>query len=916
MGTKNLSALVGDSISFLEEVYEEYKKNPTKNSEWGLLFRSLENGGIQAIEELSIDKDGISLLHQMGVQNLLNTYRRTGHMAADIDPLGLVDRHRDLIDFKLNNLTDEDLESKYQTDIPKIGTAKLKDVIDVLERTYCSTIGSEHYYLLNDIERKWIQNSMETSVQSEDISKKERLRLFEKLFRAEYFEKFLARKYVGKKRFSVEGAETTIPMIDTLIEEGAKLGIDHFVMGMAHRGRLSVLVNTLQKPASQVFAEFEEKADTDSFSNSDVKYHMGYSNKVKTSDGTIVNLSLMFNPSHLEAVNPVALGSVRARQTNSLDSERKKNMGILIHGDAAFPGQGVVAETLNLMNLEGFDTGGAIHIVINNQIGFTTRPKDSRSTPYATDLAKGFQIPIFHVNGDDPEAAHRVMKLAVQYRQKFHKDVIIDLICYRKLGHNETDEPAFTQPMMYEIIRKHPSTVSIYEKKLQEVGIDKNEIKKIKKDVQDALESSFQETHENDVKIKIETMGGVWSNFATEKLDSEPATKLLKEQMIRVADALFTVPKGFTPHPKLAKLIESRKEMFAGKQPIDWGMAEALAFGSILESGHRIRLCGQDSKRGTFSHRHAELVDVKTDKTWRPLSHISENQGEFEVINSSLSEFSVLGFEYGYSLSAPKDLVIWEAQFGDFANGAQVIIDQFLSSSEVKWRRMSGLVLLLPHGYEGQGPEHSSARVERFLQLCAKDNMLVCNCTTPAQYFHLLRRQILRRFRKPLIIMTPKSLLRHPNAVSTTQDLSEGVFFEVLYDKDADSKKVTRILFCSGKVYYDLANGRDERKADHVAIVRMEQLYPFDYKQVQYVISSYPFLKEIVWVQEEPRNMGPWFFARDRFDKIFNQYQKVPLFVVARPTSPSPAAGLAKVHSAEQKDIVERAFSEDTSIFT
>ncbi|MCB1146360.1 MAG: 2-oxoglutarate dehydrogenase E1 component, partial [Leptospiraceae bacterium] len=785
---------------------------------------------------------------------------------------------------------------------------------DLLERVYCGTIGSEHYYLLNDVERTWIQDRLEAD--SSEISEKERLRLFEKLYRAEYFEKFLAKKYVGKKRFSIEGGETTIPMIDTLIEEGSQDGIEHVVIAMAHRGRLSVLVNTIQKPASQIFAEFEENADAESFPNSDVKYHMGYSNTVKTTGGKDVKLTLMFNPSHLEAVNPVALGSVRARQTNSGDVNRDRHIGLLIHGDAAFPGQGVVPETLNLMNLEGFDTGGTIHIVINNQIGFTTRPHESRSTPYATDLAKGFQVPIFHVNGDDPEAAHRVMKLAIEYRQKFHKDVIIDLICYRRLGHNETDEPAFTQPIMYENIRKRPTTVTLYQKHLVDSGIDDSKLESIRKNVENSLEVSFQETHENDVKIKIDTMGGVWSGFSTEKLDSEPATRLLREQMIRVADALATVPAGFTPHPKLQKLIESRTAMFEGKQPIDWGMAEALAFGSILESGHRIRLCGQDAKRGTFSHRHAELVDVNTEDRWVPLNHISENQGYFEIINSSLSEFSVLGFEYGYSLSSPNDLVIWEAQFGDFANGAQVMIDQFLSSSEVKWRRMSGLTLLLPHGYEGQGPEHSSARIERFLQLCAKNNMLVCNCTTPAQYFHLLRRQILRRFRKPLIVMTPKSLLRHPAAVSTVEDLSEGVFFEVLYDKEADPRKVERVLFCSGKVYYDLETGRKERNAEDVAIVRMEQLYPFDYNQVRYVIDSYPKLKEIVWVQEEPRNMGPWFFARDRFDKVFKNHKSVPLYVVARPTSPSPAAGLAKVHQLEQKNIVERAFSKDTSVFT
>ncbi|MEM7183109.1 MAG: 2-oxoglutarate dehydrogenase E1 component [Spirochaetota bacterium] len=930
MNIQHLMALNGDNAKLLEEIYQKYKENPANvTGDWAIFFHQLENEGnppsngtagasiVPATGSPSYktppsgpQMGGKLSLSAMGVLNILNAYRRQGHLAANLDPLGINQPNRSFIETKLRELSQEDLDMivDERTSGPGLGAVPLKEVLQWYEQTYCGSIGSEQYYLVDDEEREWLQIKMETTANSEPVSHNTRLRLFRKLFEADYFENFLARKYVGKKRFSLEGGETFIPMMDTLVQEAGRSELEHIVMGMAHRGRLNVLVNIIDKPASQIFAEFEENVDT-SLDYADVKYHLRYSNTLKTESGREVKLSLAFNPSHLEAVNPVVTGSVRARQLLKNDTNRTRFMPLLIHGDAAFAGQGVVSETLNLMNLEGYDVGGTFHVVVNNQIGFTTLPNESRSTLYATDLAKGFQIPIFHVNGDDPEAAYRTMKLCLEYRQKFHKDVIIDLICYRRLGHNETDEPAFTQPYMYNIIKKHPKVINSYEKFLLEhTDVNKSELENIKKEAKEYLEDSFNETKKQKIKIKVDTMKGVWANYSKDPLDSQPATQILAEQEEKILHAITNTPDNFTPNSKLVKLLDTRKKMGKGEIPIDWGFAEAMSFGSILENGFHIRVSGQDSQRGTFSHRHAVLVDSNNGETYIPLNHISEKQGLFEIVNASLSEYSVLGFEYGYSLSDPSALVIWEAQFGDFANTAQVIFDQFISSSEVKWQRFSGLVVLLPHGYEGQGPEHSSARLERMLQLCANDNIQVCNCTTPAQYFHLLRRQILRSYRKPLMIMSPKSLLRHPKATSALDELMKKAFQEVLDDAEAAkaAKKVKRVLFCSGKVYYDLLEEKEKGKRSDVAIIRIEQLYPFPLERTKELIEQYKTANELYWVQEEPHNQGAWFFIKDIFDEMYKT--RNALTFIGRKEYPSPAAGHVKVHQRQQKEVVELAF--------
>jgi 2-oxoglutarate dehydrogenase E1 component len=782
-------------------------------------------------------------------------------------------------------------------------------VIEHFEKVYCGSIGIEHYYLDNVQQRSWLQYKMEVIEQQRPLvsPKRNSCASFEKLFQADYFEKFLGKKFVGKKRFSLEGGDALIPMLDAAVELAGQMAMNGIVLGMAHRGRLNVLENIMEKPAQFIFAEFKEKADVNTYDNADVKYHLGYSSERVTGSGKRVHLTLMFNPSHLEAVNPVCMGSVRARQTLNNDDAREKYMGILIHGDAAFIGQGVVPETLNLMSVPGYSTGGTLHIVINNQIGFTTLPEESRSTDYATDLAKGFQVPIFHVNGDDPEACHRVLTLAMEFKQRYKKDVVIDLICYRRHGHNETDEPAFTQPTMYDIIRKHPTPVEIYEKRLLAEGHEAKELEKIKNSVAEALERSFVETEEKNVTINVDSMKGLWSGFAKTGT-VEPDTTMTAAELKSVSTAITTVPAGFNPHKKLLALLDNRAKMAKGELPLDWGMGEALAFGTLLSRGIGIRLSGQDAERGTFAHRNAVLLESNTAAKYTPLNHISDGQGKIEILNSPLSEYSVLGFEYGYSLSSPASLTIWEAQFGDFANGAQIIIDQFLSSGEVKWNRMSGLVMLLPHGYEGQGPEHSSARLERFLQLCAKENMIVCNLTNPAQIFHVLMRQALRKQKKPLVILTPKSLLRHPEAISSLADLQKGNFQEVIADTSVKAAGVTRVLLCSGKVYYDLLKEREARGLKEVAIVRLEQLYPFKYEKVGSIIDTYPKTKDLIWVQEEPKNMGAWFYIKDRFDERLSngKYQNL-IRCVARKTSPSPAAGLLKVHEREQKELIDRA---------
>ena len=920
--------LSGENALFLEELYQTFRKDARLvPPEWSHYFQQLElSNGAQNVSNGA--KPTLGLSHpsksrqaphsatshtidykDVGVQSLTESYRRFGNLAAKLDPLGLQKKNRKLLELEHYGLSANDLEREFSSPLPGLKRAKLTDIIRRLEASYCDSIGIEYAYIRNTEERDWLEERMEAVENSHTLDLAVRRRLYEKLVQAETFEKFLAQKYVGKKRFSIEGCEGFIPLLDRAIEQAAGLGVKCIVMGMAHRGRLNVLVNIMQKPTGLIFAEFDENYDPETLDYADVKYHLGYSFDRPTLRGQSIHLSLAFNPSHLEAVNPVVLGSIRARQTKHQDSQGKAFMPIIVHGDAAFMGQGVVAETLNLCNLAGYSVGGSLHVLINNQIGFTTLPPESRSTEFATDLAKGFQIPIFHVNADDPEAIYRATNLSLEYRQRFSKDVIIDLIGYRRLGHNETDEPAFTQPLMYAKIKKHPTAVQVYRKKLLEYpDIAEEDLQFIEKGCRAGLEDTFNAARIKKTPMAVDTMKGAWADFTNKTPDSQPKEKLLDKQLEHTAQALTQMPSDFHLHPKLKRLLDNRKKMYKGEIAVDWGFAESLAFGSILENKHNIRISGQDVKRGTFSHRHCVLVDIETGKEYLPLNHISDKQGHLEAHNSPLSEFSVLGFEYGYTLADPHSMVIWEAQFGDFANGAQIIFDQFICSSEVKWQRLSGLVVLLPHGYEGQGPEHSSARLERFLQLCANQNIQVCNCSTPAQYFHLLRRQILCKFRKPLIIMTPKSLLRLSEAGSHISEIRKGSFQEFLYakkDPPANAKKVERILLCSGKIYYELESYRLKQKRENVRIGRVEQLYPFPREQLQEFLQLYSNVREVFWVQEGPINQGGWYYIENYLKELLGSQQK--LSCVARPESASPAAGLLKVHQKEQIELLAKA---------
>ena len=912
MDSSLLTLLNTDNVALLEEIFENYKKDPNSiNPNWVHFFQQLDKEIPSETKKSSSDEKPSVALQDMGIQGLLNTYRSHGHLAASIDPLKLSPINRTPIENMLKAFSTNSLEIEYDTHTSDIGTKKLKDIIQKYESIYCSTIGYEHHYLMNEEERLWLQERIESNDHNRSLLPKEKSRVLEQLIRADYFEKFLAKKFIGKKRFSIEGGETFISMLDTFIDVAANNGIEGITIGMAHRGRLNVLVNTLQKPATLIFAEFEEKYDKshESEYSADVKYHLGYSNHIETASGKTIKLSLPFNPSHLEAVNPVVLGSVRARQNNTKDINREKYMGILVHGDASFIGQGVVAETLNLSNIQGFTTGGCLHIIVNNQIGFTTFPHESRSTPYATGLARGFQIPIFHVNGDDPEAAFRIMKLAFEYRAKFKKDVIVDLICYRRLGHNETDEPTFTQPVMYDAISKHKPTAALYEEKLNQEGIvSNNEMETIKRKVSDWLDDMFRKSNEEDVHIAGDTVKDRWSHYSRKNVGEEPNTKISKHDAEIIGKAITNIPSDFNLHPKLQKTVEARGKMYAGDLPLDWGAAEVLSIGSLLQKGHNVRFVGQDSVRGTFSHRHIGWSDTKTNRRWFPLDHIAPNQESLEVINSPLSEFSVLGYEYGYSLAAPDSLVLWEAQFGDFVNGAQVIIDQFISSSEVKWLKLSGITLLLPHGYEGQGPEHSSARLERFLNLCASYNMEVCYPSTPAQYFHLLRRQVLRRFRKPLVVMTPKSLLRNPMVVSSMDSILNGSFEEYIADTTLNNvTSVDTLILVTGKIYYEVLEERKKRNIINMAIGRVEKLYPFPSDAILKNIQEYPKISKVIWLQEEPANMGAWLFVQEYLRSILPK--NITLSSVSRKASPSPAGGFSKVHAIEQADLINQALS-------
>ena len=940
--------LSGSNAEFLEHLYRQFLEQPASlEPGWREFFEELQNGsgnggglpqtsmaqtsrvqpgvgpaGVQppsAADPLGgVAADSPELTKQSAVFRLINSYRTFGHTLASLDPLGRPHMERppdlSLAHFGLN---EADLESKFSTGtLVAKPLETLQHIYEQVTHTYCGSVGAEYMPIRDQSQRRWLQEAMEGCWNDPNFDSDTKRNILAKLTHGEVFEKFLHTKFVGQKRFSLEGAESLIVMLDGLVEEAADQGAEEIVIGMPHRGRLNTLVNVMDKKLEQVFAEFIDSGEeiNEVAGTGDVKYHKGYSTDRVTRSGSRMHLSMIFNPSHLEAVNPVVEGNVRAKQDRRGDTRREKIIPVLMHGDAAFAGQGLVHETLNLSQLDGYRTGGTLHIVVNNQIGFTTHPRFSRSFLYPTDVCKMLNVPVLHVNGDDPEAVLHVIKLAVGFRQLFHTDIVIDLFCYRRLGHNEGDEPSFTQPLTYKAIKKLPSTLDLYSAKLVEEGsVSEAGYKEIQQEYRGRLDNALVATREEKIHFVPETLSGAWIGLERGINAKKIAiTEVDRKILDPIGKALSTVPDGFTHHPRLKKLLESRGEMVAGAQPIDWGMGELLAYGSLLWDGFNVRISGQDVRRGTFSHRHANLVDVETGQDHIALQHLKADQGAFVIHDSPLSEAGVLGFEFGYTLADPLCLTVWEAQFGDFANGAQVIIDQFIASSEEKWLRMSGLVMLLPHGMEGQGPEHSSARLERFLQMCAHENMIVANVTTPAQYFHMVRRQMHRKFRKPLIVMSPKSLLRHPLATSSIDDLVKGQFREVLYDKaDFDREPVQRVVFSSGKVHYDLIKAREEREVTHVSFSRVEQLYPFPREQVRDVIGQYPNLKEVVWLQEEPRNMGAWDFAKPRFNEVLHEVQsgKLKFRYIGRKSAPSPAVGSHHIHDLEQEAILQEALA-------
>ena len=856
-------------------------------------------------EKFADERDEENARRQAQVEKLIYRYRDLGHLMSCLDPLIECPTDHPFLTLSAFNLQPEDLDTQfYVNGLFETGRAALKDIIQRLKKTYCRSIGVEFMHLQDPQERRWLQDRMEPVQNHPNLDRKTKLRILEKLYQASLFEQFLHKKYMGQTRFSLEGAEAIIPMLDYLVRYIAGQGCREIILGMAHRGRLNVQTSILNKPYEDIFSEFESCYDPDSiFGAGDVKYHNGYLSDIKTDDGNRLRIFLVNNPSHLESVNPVVEGFVRARQDILKGNKKDTVLALLMHGDAAFAGQGIVAETLNMSQLTGYKTGGTIHIVINNQIGYTTLPEDARSTRYATDIAKMLMVPIFHVHGEDPEAVIHVTDLAAKYRMTFNKDVVVDVICYRKYGHNDGDEPYFTQPQMYERIRERPPLPVIYSQKLQEEGlIQKNDLVRIEDDINQRLEKALQ-TVKNSVCVFPDVhFFKNWDNFHGNFSHEPIETGVPQNKLKSFANRLNTVPSEFSLNPKLERMLQKRLDAVNTGSGIDWANAETLAFASLLTEGIPIRLSGQDSGRGTFSQRHSVLIDLETGHKFIPLNAIDKNQATFSVYDSMLSEAGILGFEYGYSLAQPMGLVIWEAQFGDFSNNAQSVIDLYIASGESKWKRLSGLVLLLPHGLEGLGPEHSSARMERFLQLCADENIQVCNLTTPAQYFHLLRRQVFSRFRKPLIIMAPKSLLRHPMAVSDLSDMDSGYFQQVLDDSDK-RKNPGRILFCSGKIYYELLQERRKLKKRDTVIVRIEQMYPFPESQLANIVNKYRNLRKYFWVQEEPENMGGWVFIRSRLKKIIGK----PIQYIGRQASASPATGFPHIYRQEQAAIVDLA---------
>lgn len=951
MSTIPASFLSGPNAPFIEELYAKYVENPSavdpswrkffselqddsaivlqdiRGASWAPRARSVEIGNGQEETYSSSEtsarpapaaKDlSRAARDSLRAMMIIRAYRVRGHLEANLDPLELKPRHKHSeLDPRSYGFSDSDMDREiYIDNVFGYQHATLRQIVHAVRETYCGSIGVEYMHIENPEQKKWLQARIEGSRNQREFTPRGKQAILERLTAAEMFEKFLDKKYTGTKRFGLDGGETMIPALEQIIKRGSQLGVKELVLGMTHRGRLNVLANFMNKRFAAIFSEFQGNAANpeDVQGSADVKYHLGTSAD-REFDGRVVHLSLTANPSHLEAVNTVVLGKVRAKQEQRKDKNREQVMGLLIHGDASFAGQGLVPESLDLSELDGYKTGGTIHFIVNNQIGFTTNPVASRSGPYCSDIAKGVQAPIFHVNADDPEASLFVAGLAVEFCQEFKRDVVIDMFCYRRFGHNESDEPAFTQPLMYQKIAAHPTTRQIYAQRLLDEGsISQEEADRIVHDFQARLDSEL-EVSQSYKPNKADWLEGAWSGMEIASGDERRgATSAEPDKLELVGKALTTVPATFNANRKIARQLAQKEEALKKGEGIDWATAEALAFGTLLDEGFGVRMSGQDCKRGTFSQRHAVLVDQETEDEYIPLNNIREGQAKFEIINSPLSEAGVLGFEYGYSLADPKSLVLWEAQFGDFANGAQVIIDQFISSGESKWLRMSGLVMLLPHGYEGQGPEHSSARLERYLQLCAEDNMQVVNATTPANYFHVLRRQLHRSFRKPLIMMTPKSLLRHKNAVSKLPEFGPNTsFHRVLWDDrlGLDEKRIRRIVLCSGKVYYDLLQEAEAREQDQVYIMRVEQLYPFPHKALAAELARFPGA-EIVWCQEEPKNMGAWTHVMPEIESVMESLgsKQARVRYVGRPAAASPATGLFKRHVKEQNKLVNEALT-------
>ena len=905
------------SIEYVESLYEEYKKDAQSVSvQWQAFFKGFDfcrKSQIFELEQKS-GSENSQPVHfndkEIGVVKLLNAYRARGHLKSSNNPVRLRKNRRYDLELDYFGLTEQDLETKFDQLSKEldISSMKLKDIIEHLERTYCSNIGVEYRYIANSDIRSWLYKHMEPQANNPLYSKEEKVDILKDLARSVGFEKFLHSKYVGQKRFSLEGLEASISGINTMINEGAELGVKEFLFGMAHRGRLNVLTNVFQKNFKTIFREFEGGAIDEELGDGDVKYHLGQSADIITKNGKKVHASLLPNPSHLEAVNPVVLGSTKAKWEKLYQKDKSAIVPVLIHGDAAIAGQGIIYEIINMTKLDGYSTFGTIHITFNNQVGFTANYNETRSSTYCTDIAKVLGSPVFHVNADDPVSVSHVMTLAIKLRQIFNIDVYIDILGYRRHGHNESDEPKFTQPALYKSIAKHPTVLDIYKNQLIEQGmISQQEARQIINDFENELEIALEQAKADDSKnLEVDLFKRQWSGFSLPKqkdFEYSIETGVPHSVLQNILEKVSIFPKNLSaPLKKMEKIIFDRKNNFL-KGQVDWATAEQLAYGTLLLDKIPIRLSGQDSKRGTFSHRHSVFIAPEDEQQYVFLNNIDDSQAKFQVYNSHLSEYGVLGFEYGYSMAIPEGLTIWEAQFGDFSNGAQIIIDQFISSAQTKWQRSNGLTLFLPHGYEGQGPEHSSARLERFLILAAENNMYVCNITTPANFFHLLRRQVSNAFRIPLIVMTPKSLLRSPKCVSSVEKLTSEKFQEIIDDDSVEAKEVKRVILCGGKIYYDLDEERKKKKLKNVAIVRIEQFYPTPKKQDIALVKKYGNVKQWYWVQEEPKNMGGWYYMRARLDHLIKEFT-----IVSRKKSASPAHGSYKKETLFQQDIIQKSF--------